>query len=131
MPSVPKRRKEQAYDEVNEHLMIPMSTSGIMSTNSEFNAIIPNTINQVLVPENSGVRVIFPRGCSPLLQYQIKCQVSSLFCNYCNTANDASEITSNVAPSLCTFHGKYFCVVEGITTPMLLIFKKNVKVIQA
>ena len=36
---------------------------------------ISNATNEVLVPENSGVRVIFPKGYSPVIKYKIKCQV--------------------------------------------------------
>ena len=38
---------------------------------------VSNVTNQVLVPPNSGVTVIFPKGCSPLVKYQIKCKVGT------------------------------------------------------
>ena len=37
--------------------------------------IFSTTENEVLVPDNSGVRVIFPRGCSPSHRYQIQYKV--------------------------------------------------------
>ena len=38
---------------------------------------VSNVTNQVLVPPDSGVTVIFPKGCSPLVKYQIKCKVAN------------------------------------------------------
>ena len=38
---------------------------------------ISNAHNQILAPENSGVRVIFPKECSPVAKYHVKCKVIS------------------------------------------------------
>ena len=43
---------------------------------------VSNVTNQVLVTQNSAVAVIFPKRCSPLVKYQIKCKVGTFALAY-------------------------------------------------
>ena len=71
-PSTIRKDKENSEHKISKD---PESRDIDVAFEKQCSKIFSSSENEVLVPDNSGVRVIFPRGCSPRHRYQIQYKV--------------------------------------------------------
>ena len=71
-PSAVRKGKENYKYKIPKD---PVSREINAAFEKQCSKIFSSSENEVLVPDNSAVRVIFPRGCSPSYRYQIQYKV--------------------------------------------------------